>query len=278
MHKDINKLGITKISLGSPKIDYLEFSSNSISWNCFEELRRATVTKTSGDRFYKYSYDSENYTLRLGRKNKNLKESMTRVKHGALPYVIELGLPIESTITRVDICIDFATKAEAFALVYGANYSAYIDSRGQKGGGETYYFGERTRQIFERIYYKPEAGGWRYEVEIKPQSKMLPIAQFARLDERIRVKYGRLIKAQRIERHHCYTPNELMTCTVTPERQQEIRFVFSFEYMTVQNRHDFWYSLNSHERDYLDTILRTTDDFESLGNWRFVERLKKYLG
>ena len=265
-----------QFQLNVPKIDYLEYSSDYIAPNVFEAMKRAEVSENR-DRFYKYIYDCEEATMRTGRKNKNLRACMVRVKHDYLAYVIEQGLPESSTFTRVDICIDLKTKEEAFGLVRGVAYSAYIDSRGQKGGGETYYFGERTAQIFERIYYKPEEGGWRYEVEIKPKSKSLPFAKFAALDERIRVKYGRLMKSQNIANELCYKPLDIMQKCLQPQEQERIRIIYGLPYLRRAGREDFWLDSSQIERDYLMMLYKADDDKDRREDWNFIERLSMHF-
>jgi len=87
------------------KCDWLRYSTNIWDLNLQNEVAAASAKKLA-DRFYRYEYDTQFYNIRAGKKNGNLKSSMVQCKKEILPYIEELGMPADGTISRCDICID----------------------------------------------------------------------------------------------------------------------------------------------------------------------------
>jgi len=170
------------------KLDYLSYSTNMIDKNIEADLR-TTPAQPIADRFYKYEYDTPNYIVRTGKKNRNLRSASVRVKHDMLPFILDTGSPKDYNLTRLDVCVDCKTKEEAMAYTT-LQYYSQVHSYSNGDFGETWYFGDRTQPLFERVYWKIEHQVWRYELEIKPQNRPLPIKKWLEINPEVRQVYS----------------------------------------------------------------------------------------
>jgi len=261
------------------KIDYLEYSSNLLPLNEYLQIESARVTR--GDRFYLWMYDCVDCVIRSASRNRNCKEFMVRIKHHALSTVIECGLPEACGVTRCDICVDFETLEAARALLIGganAKYSCYIDSRNRPEGGETFYYGDREHQLFERIYFKPDLKVWRYELEIKPQSKALPKKKWAAVDARIKRKFIDLLACMALPASCCYTPAQVASTVVPPDMQTKLLVILKLEYLEAPGRLRFWEDAPDVVRAF---CLRQVEMADAAGElwarqWHFLYKLQSF--
>lgn len=245
------------------KLDYIFFSTNILDDNIFNELSRAPV-KNISDRFYKWEYDADNFVVRSGKKNNNLRAFTVRVKHDYLDFVLSCRLPVGSNVSRCDIAIDCDTLAEAMEFV---TLPLSTEIKSVKNNGHTFYFGEREQQIYERVYWKHELQKWRYEVEIKPQSKKLPAKKWAKLNERVKSLYSDFLGCFDSQGR---TYEEVLKFALSDAKKQYLDFLYNCEFVPVFQKARAWAAFEEKEKEYiLQKIKIDTQSLEREG-WQAV--------
>lgn len=245
------------------KLDYVFFSTNILDENIFQELSIAPV-KTLADRFYKYEYEASSFIVRSGKKNNNLRAFTVRVKHDYLPFVLEGGLPKGANISRCDIAIDCDTLGEAVAFV---TLPLSTEIKSVKNNGHTFYYGERTQQLYERVYWKHEINKWRYELEIKPQSKKLPAKKWQKVDEHVKLLYSDFLACfDREGRDY----DEVLKFALSDAKKQYLDFVFNCEFIDLFQKSRAWRSFEEKEKDYIRLKIKTNSTSSECECWAAV--------
>lgn len=164
------------------KIDYFTFSSNQV-YPLFISDRKVLSISARPNKWYHQAVEVLNLYVNFSPKTDKHKNYSYRFKsdHGIFDKFLYLpySLPVDGITSRLDICIDCFSFDEALSYVtqknIDSNFFSYVSSPlsdfNHFDSCLTFYFGNRkTSCIFERVYFKPELGVWRYEVEFKPKS------------------------------------------------------------------------------------------------------------
>lgn len=253
------------------KLDYLAFCTNIIDANIEADLR-TTPAKPIADRFYKFEYDTPNYLVRTGKKNRNLRSASVRVQHEMLPFVLHTGLPKDYNLTRLDVAVDCKTKDQAMSYVT-LQYSSQVHSYSNGDFGETWYFGDRHNPLFERVYWKIELQVWRYELEIKPQNRPLPKKKWVEINPEVRQVYSDV--------NRCFVNpgmdiSEVLAAGISKARQQELIFLLECKYLSYAGRCDAWQDMDLVEKDFCEKYLfrhKPADKEQRFDDWQKLTSL-----
>lgn len=236
------------------KIDYLQYSTNILLPTLEEELQQAPCLNSS-TRFYNYIYDTANHTVMSGRRNPNVRHLYIRMKHEALQSITEL--PYEANLTRVDICNDYDTLEEAQQNVF-LEYSGYIHSIKKGIVGHTYYYGQRDSiQFYERVYWKNEIGKWRYEVEIKPNSKKLAACHFKAMNPHAQNTY--MLLQYLCDGQGRELKNRYENKSISFHRMQELEFLVKCQYLDTNGIINALTDMTDAEKIVIDNMLKSFD-------------------